>query len=55
MSLVRVFVRIPFIRTMTLTHVATLILEHSDSAFDADVRESEVVPSASLLLMFLPI
>lgn len=32
-----------------------MILIHSDSAFDADDRESVVVPSASLLLMFLPL
>lgn len=30
-------------------------LKHSDSAFDADDRESVVVLSASLLLMFLPL
>lgn len=38
---------------MILIHSDTSILEHSDSGFDADDRESVVVPSASLLLMFL--
>lgn len=37
--------KLPFIRTM--------ILIYSDSAFDPDDRESVVVLSASLLLMFL--
>ena len=32
-----------------------MILIHSDSDFDADDRESEVVLSASLLLIFLPL
>lgn len=32
-----------------------MILIHSDSDFDADDRESVVVLSASLLLMFLPL
>lgn len=40
---------------MTLTHVATLILEHSDSNFDADDWASVGVPSASLLLRLLPL
>ena len=40
---------------MTLVHAAPSILEHSDSTFDADDRESVVVLSASLLLMFLPL
>ena len=45
----------PFIRTMILKHSDTQNLKHSDSAFDADDRESVVVLSASLLLMFLPL
>ena len=40
---------------MSLTHMATLILEHSDSDFDADDWASVGVPRASLLLMFLPL
>lgn len=35
--------------------MATLILEHSDSDFDADDWASVGVPRASLLLMFLPL
>lgn len=40
---------------MILIHSDTQNLKHSDSAFDADDRESVVVPNASLLLMFLPL
>lgn len=39
---------------MTLTHMATLILEPSDSDFDADDWASVGVPRALLLLRFLP-
>lgn len=39
---------------MTLTHVATLMLEHSDSDFNADDWASVGVPRALLLLRFLP-
>lgn len=40
---------------MTLIYSDTSILKHSDSDFDADDRESVVVLSASLLLVFLPL